>query len=134
MLAPSRIIPLSIPEELYLRLEKVAQFTGAVISEIVLEASPWFYTRSSANPEASLASLSTLSPIQLWVIVYQRLTPQDEAHMAALMAKNQGGELSDSERQALDDYLGLLKLQMRLRSSALVQLQALGYDIEAYEG
>lgn len=71
---------------------------------------------------------------QLWAIVQRRLTWPDSVKLRELMAASKAGELSLSDRAALDNLLDQVDRYTLLRSHALLLLKQRGQDVEKYLG
>jgi hypothetical protein len=71
---------------------------------------------------------------QLWAIVQRRLTWPDGVKLRELMAASKAGELSPSDRAALDNLLDQVDRYTLLRSHALLLLKQRGQDVEKYLG
>lgn len=114
------------------RLRRVAQHSGASLETVLLEGGEWLYTKDTPDKEAMLKRLDTLSDVQLWTVVYQRLMPQDQARYEELRDHLKQQPLRAIEEAELDHLVALIDYQMLLRSKALLLLKERGYDTENY--
>jgi hypothetical protein len=126
-------ISIEIPLELYQRLEKVAQLSGTSVEQAYQAAAVWLsMAEFPIDRELAPNDLANLSVVQLWAVVYQRLSHDDSDLMAALAEKNNEGTISAAEYQHLSQLVALVNDQMLLRSQALLLLKERGQDIERY--
>lgn len=98
-------VTLHLPENLYLRLQRVAQATRQPFTDILLRAveagSPPNWEDAPAEFQADLASLDRLNDDALWEIARSRHTEADMVRYQELLDKNAGGTLTEAERNEL---------------------------------
>lgn len=131
-MAVGHAMSIEVPHELYERIQRVAYHASTSEEMALIEGMPWLYTVLPPDIEASLKKLPGLSNIQLWAVVYQRLTPPDKARLTELSTLNKAAPLMPADQEELNGLLQLVDYQMLLRSEALVILKGRGQDIEAY--
>lgn len=97
------LVPL--PENLYLRLQQVAQATQQSFTDVLLHAvevgSPPNWEEAPAEFQADLASLDRLNDEALWQIARSRRTEADMVQHQKLLDKNAAGTLTEAERNEL---------------------------------
>jgi hypothetical protein len=131
-MAVGHAMQIEVPLELYERIQQIAQLAHTTEENALLEGMPWLYTVLPPDIDTSLKKLQNLSLVQLWAVVYQRLTAQDKQRLHTLSERNKLEKLAASEQEELSNLLQLVDYQMLLRSEALVILKAHGQDIESY--
>jgi hypothetical protein len=98
-------ITLSLPEPLYLRLERTAQATRRPLADVLLRAvevgSPPDWEDAPSEFQADLATLDRLDDDTLWLIARSRQTEQDMTRYTVLLEKNAAGSLTMAERAEL---------------------------------
>lgn len=94
-----------LPENLYLRLQQVAQATQQSLTDVLLHAvevgSPPNWEEAPAEFQADLASLERLNDEALWQIARSRHTEADMVRFQELLDKNAADTLTEAERQEL---------------------------------
>lgn len=124
---------ITLPPELASYVEQVAKHSNTSPEAALIEGMQWYYTSPvPVDKQAELDKLQTLSDTQLWAIVYQRLSPEDQQQLDTLLEENQQGQLPTSKQHALDNLVAKQNYQILLRSEALVILKQRGRDIESY--
>lgn len=124
-------VSIELSKELYERVRQVAARSGQPIEKVFVEGMAWWYNNMRAD-DATLHKLSTLSDVELWAVVYQRLPVQDEERTQELLQKGNEGRLTSEEQVELENLVKLEEHQMLLRSEALVLLKQRGHDIDTY--
>lgn len=101
----TQAVTLHLPEDLYLRLQQVAQATRQSFDEIVLRAiqigAPPSWEDTPAEFQADLAALDRLDDDLLWHIARSRQTEADMVRYQELLEKNANNTISDTERTEL---------------------------------
>jgi hypothetical protein len=101
----TQAVTLYLPEDLYLRLQQVAQATRQSFDEIVLRAirigAPPSWEDTPAEFQADLAALDRLDDDLLWHIARSRQTEADMVRYQELLEKNANNTISDTERTEL---------------------------------
>lgn len=97
------LVPL--PENLYLRLQQVAQATQQSFTDVLLHAvqvgSPPNWEEAPAEFQADLASLDRLNDEALWQVARSRRTEVEMVRYQELLDKNAAGTLTEAERNEL---------------------------------
>ena len=101
----TQVVTLHLPENLYLRLQQVAQATRQSFDEVVLRAiqvgTPPSWEDAPAEFQADLAVLDRLDDDLLWHIARSRQTEADMVRYQELLEKNASNTISDTERAEL---------------------------------
>lgn len=101
----TQAVTLHLPEDLYLRLQQVAQATRQSFDEIVLRAiqigAPPSWEDTPAEFQADLAALDRLDDDLLWHIARSRQTEADMVRYQELLEKNANNTIPDTERTEL---------------------------------
>jgi hypothetical protein len=129
MMTAVHTISIDLPAEPYDRVNRVAELSRCSIEQALLEGMPWLYTTVFADILTSLEKLESLSTIELWAIVYQRLRMEDESRFEEL---KQIDQRTNTEQHEIESLLGLLDYQILLRSKALAVLKERGQAIDLY--
>ena len=69
---------------------------------------------------------------ELWAVVNQRLTQEQDTRLRELIALGKQGQLTMDEQAEMERLVDLVDHQMLLRSEALLLLQQRGHDIDTY--
>lgn len=69
---------------------------------------------------------------ELWAVVDERLTTEQDTRLRQLIALGKQGQLSVDEQAEMEQLVDMVDHQMLLRSEALLLLQQRGRDIDAY--
>ena len=95
----------SLPEDVYLRLEQVARGTKQSLADVLLYAvkvgSPPNWEDVPAEFQADLAALDRLNDDALWQIARSQQTEADMVRYQALPDKNANESMTESERLEL---------------------------------
>jgi hypothetical protein len=98
-------VMLPLPENLYLRLQRVAQATQQSLTDVLLHAlevgSPPSWEDAPAEFQAELASLDRLNDEALWQIARSRHSEAEMIPYQELLDKNAEGTLTEVDRQEL---------------------------------
>jgi len=100
-------ITLSLPEHLYVRLQKVAQATQQSLPEVLLYAvqvgSPPDWEDVPVEFQADLAALDRLNDDALWHIARSQQTDADMEQYQDLLEKNASDAITEAERLELTE-------------------------------
>ena len=98
-------VTVSLPEDVYLRLEQVARGTKQSLADVLLYAvkigSPPSWEDVPAEFQADLAALDRLNDDALWQIARSQQTEADMVRYQALLDKNANESMTESERLEL---------------------------------
>lgn len=98
-------VTLPLPENLYLRLQQVAQATQQSFTEVLLRAvevgSPPSWESAPSEFQTDLAPLDRLNDDALWQVARSHNTQTDMERFQELLDKSTAGMLSDDERLEL---------------------------------
>jgi hypothetical protein len=126
------LLTLELPDDIYERVRRAAkgmkQPVEKALVDIVRAATP---SLEKVPPEhrPALEALEDLSDEELWKVSKKRLTAAKQRRLADLLDKNQRGELTDRERQALTKLRTAADRVMLERSYALLLLKYRGHRI-----
>jgi len=102
---PVKDIVLSLPEDLYLRLEQTARATKQSLTEVLLRAvrtgSPPNWGTAPSIFQADLAALDRLPDDALWPIARSMHSAVDMDRLQELLEKNADDDLTDAEQVEL---------------------------------
>ena len=100
-------VTVSLPEAIYLRLQRTAQATRQTLADVLLHAlqvgSPPGWEDAPAEFQADLATLDRLDDDKLWAIARSRQTEIDMVRYQALLDKNTADTLTPAERAELTE-------------------------------
>jgi hypothetical protein len=126
------MLTLELPEEIYERVRRAAkgmkQPLETALANIVKAATPSL-EKVPLEYRAELEALEDLSDEELWELAERRAAPAQQRRLTKLLAKNQRGELTDRERQALSGLRATLDRLMLQRSYAYLLLKYRGQRI-----
>ncbi len=98
-------VTVSLPEDVYLRLEQVARGTKQSLADVLLYAvkagSPPSWEDVPAEFQADLAALDRLHDEALWQIARSRQTDDDMVKYQELLDKNANQSITETERLEL---------------------------------
>ena len=101
----TQAVTLQLPEDLYLRLQQMAQATHQSFDEVLLRAiqvgAPPSWEDAPAAFQVDLAALDRLDDDALWHIARSRQTEADMTRYQELLDKNANNTISDAERAEL---------------------------------
>jgi hypothetical protein len=69
---------------------------------------------------------------QLWTVIDQRLTQNQDTRLRELIALGKQGQITSDEKAEMERLIDLVDHQMLLRSEALLLLKQRGYDVDLY--
>lgn len=130
-------VTLSLPENIYLRLQQVAQATQSSFSDVLLHAiqvgSPPDWETAPAEFQLALATLDRLDDDSLWKIAREQ-QPQSALNMYQdLLDKNANANISQSEREKLERLRFQADQIMLQKAQAAAILQWRGHQIPPAE-
>lgn len=122
-------IELQIPPEIVERARQIANEKDQSIETVLLDGLTLLFGRL---PDTSLTvdELAEYRDEQLWAIVHQRLAWIQDTRLRELTDKGKHGQLSDIEKEELQQLLDLVDHQMLLRSEALVLLKQREHEVQ----
>jgi predicted transcriptional regulator len=101
----TQAVTLQLPEQVYVRLQQVAQATRQSLDEVLLRAIqvgiPPGWEDAPAAFQADLAALDRLNDDALWHIARSRQTEAEMARYHDLLERNANDTISDAERSEL---------------------------------
>lgn len=130
-------ITLPLPENLFLRLQRVAQATQQSFNDVLLHAvemgSPPAWEEAPAEFQADLAALDRLNDEALWQIARGQNTETDQIRYQELLDNNAAGLLTATERQALDNLRRQADAFMLRKAHAAALLRWRGHKLPPAE-
>ncbi|MEP7291560.1 MAG: hypothetical protein ABI835_07235 [Chloroflexota bacterium] len=123
-------ITIPMPDELYERVQEIAEASDRSIEEVLLETLGEVFQSDADLPP--LEALSAYSVERLWAIVQRRLSWSQSLRLHELSAKHKDGMISSVEVNELNELLEFVDIQMLLRSEALLLLKQRGQNIDSY--
>jgi hypothetical protein len=125
-----KLITLPISDELYERVQKVAEASNRSPEALLAESLEDSFHFGDDLP--SLEALADYSSFQLWRVVLSRMPEAQSQRWRELNAKNKEGTLAEKEAEELNHLLDLSDQYMLLHSHALVLLKQRGEDVDSY--
>jgi hypothetical protein len=126
-------VTLQLPEQVYLRLQLIAQATQQSFDDVVLRAiqvgAPPSWEDAPAEFQADLAALDRMDDAALWHIARQRQTAADMVRYQELLEKNASNTPSDAERAELTQLRTAADRFMLRKVQAAALLRWRGYHI-----
>ena len=126
------VLTLALPEDIYERVRRAAkgmkQPVEKALVNIVRAATPSL-EKVPLDYRAELEAIEELGDEELWRIAESRLAPAKQRRLAILLEKNQRGELTPRERQALSGLRADADRLMIHRSYAYLLLKYRGHRI-----
>jgi hypothetical protein len=123
---------LTVPEDVYRRVAKIAQDTSLPIETVLLEhlrlladAAPIL----STDEEAELQALHYLSDDALWTIAREQMVATAQNRMLVLMDKNSSGEITADEHEELTNLVERGQQLMLRKSEAAAVLTQRGFKV-----
>jgi plasmid stability protein len=132
----TQTVTLSVPAELYLRLQQCAAESQRSIEQELLQLLTSALSDHTVPRELAeaMASLSALSDSELWQVSRSQLTTEATQELESLHFKRQREGLSQQEEQRADELERLFDRLVLLRSKAAVLLKQRGHDVTALVG
>ena len=129
----TQAVTLQLPENLYLRLQQMAQATHRSFDEVLLRAiqvgSPPSWEDAPAAFQMDLAALDRLDDDALWRVARSQQTAADMVQYEALLEKNASDIISDTERAELARLRTEADRFMLCKVHAAALLRWRGYNI-----
>jgi len=101
----TRELTVQLPDQIYRRLEHVAQEINQPVATIVLTSImgnlPPSLDDVPADLREHLRTLQALDDDALWAVARSKLAPTQQARLEALLARNSVGVLAEAEREEL---------------------------------
>lgn len=129
----SKTITLSLPEDVYIRLQQAARATKQSLDDIFLRAvqvgSPPNWEDAPAVFQPDLAALDRLDDKSLWKIARRRQRASDMTRYQTLLDKNRNGTISDRELEQLTKLRTEADRLMLCKAHAVALLRWRGHQI-----
>ncbi len=123
---------LTVPEEVYRRVQQIAQATAQPVDVVLLE---YLQRLAEAVPvlaaeeEVELQALRYLSDDALWALMREQMAAETQARLQTLMDKNSRGAITPAEHQELARLVERGQQLMLRKSEAAVILSQRGYTV-----
>lgn len=121
---------LDLPQDVYERIRLLAESSHRPLESVVSESLSLLFR--NAPSEVALADLAKYSDLDLWTVVYWRLSPEHDSRLTTLMDKGKESQLAPDEQAELESLVTEVNRQMLFRSEALMLLKQRGQDIDGY--
>jgi len=129
-LAATLPIQLSLPADLYERIQEAAARSDRPVESVLVESLGLLFGVPSADRDHLAAALEALSDAQLWALVYRRMAWIAGGRLRDLTARGKAVALSDEEQAELAALIDEADRMMLLRSQALLVLQQRGHNVQ----
>jgi len=130
-------VVLSLPEDLYLRLEQTACVTKQSLSDLMVHAlrtgSPPDWSQAPAEFQADLAALDRLEDAALWRVARSQRSEAAMTRLAELLEKNAEDALTAEETLELDAQVAEADRFMLCKAHAAALLQWRGHTVPPFE-
>lgn len=130
-------VVLSLPEDLYIRLEQTALATKQSFTDMLVRAvragSPPDWSQAPAAFQADLAALDRLDDDTLWRIARSQRSAADMARLQELLERNADEALTAGERVELDLQVAEADRFMLRKAHAAALLQWRGHAVPPFE-
>jgi len=132
-----RDVVLSLPEDLYVRLEQTARATKQSLTDLLVRSvragSPPDWSQAPAEFQADLAALDRLGDEALWRIARSQRSEADAAPLQALLEKNTADALTAAERLEMEAEVAEADRFMLRKAHAAALLQWRGHVVPPFE-
>jgi hypothetical protein len=131
----TRTITLQLPDDIYRRLERMAEATHQPLEEVVVQTIqgnlPPSVDDLPADLQGEMAALQNVNDEALWAIAKETLPIDQWRRHQALLRKNGSRGLSDKEREELSQLRHMADRLVLRRSYALALLKWRGHTLPA---
>lgn len=122
-------IDLSLPPDLYARIQDAAAVSGRPLESVLVESLDLLFGATVVDWDNLAAAIEVLPDAQLWALVYRRMPWPDRLRLRGLTAQSQATRLASDEQEELAALIDDADRFMVLRSRALSVLQSRGQRI-----
>ncbi len=121
-------VELSLPDEVYLRAQRLAQVSHRGIADVLIDTLA--LSLPTIEQSDTSAPLSELSDVEVLALTQLQLKPKEDQRLSALLDKQQAGEMTDSERGELWTLMqqyqaGLLRKAQALQEAVRRKLHSI---------
>jgi plasmid stability protein len=127
-------VTLTLPDDLYARLQRRASDTQRSLADEAIEAMAMTLPTVDDLPQPiarELAALADLDDERLWQAAQRTLTRRDDRRLRALTRRQRETPLAIAEEQELDWLLDRLEDVGLIRARAAALLKERGHDVSA---
>ncbi len=125
-------IDLSLPPDLYARIQDAAAISGRPLESVLVESLDLLFGATAVDWDNLAATIEVLPDAQLWALVYRRMPWSDRLRLRELTTQGQASPLADDEQEELATLIDDVDCLTVLRSRALSVLQSRGHRIQDY--
>lgn len=128
----SQTITLTVPDRLFLPLQRVAEATNQPVESLLLTAIQSSLPPLDGLPDATLHRLTELEKLDddaLWRVMLETVSTEDQEKISSLLTKNQSGTLSAAEQERLAALQKEADMVMLRKARAAVLLRFRGKRI-----
>jgi hypothetical protein len=128
------LVTLPIPASVYDHARRTAEQTARPIEQVLVEYLEAAASESQDEPlpadeQAELDALARLSDDALWTIAREQMPLAAQARMQVLMDRNSRGQLSEAERQELEELVERGDRLTLRKAEAAALLTERGYKV-----
>lgn len=128
-------IPIELPEPVMRQLQCTAAATWQPIEALVTQSGlsnlPPSVENAPPDLQADLLAMQPLSPEELYAIAQAQAAPEQRDHQAALLERNEDGQLTPEEHQELAQLRQTANYLMRRKAYAWSRLRWRGHKLPA---
>jgi hypothetical protein len=128
----SQTITLTVPDQIFLPLQRVAKATNQPVESLLLTAIQSSLPSLDGLPDATLHRLTELEQLDddaLWRVMLEKVSVEDQEKISSLLTKNQSGVLTATEQERLAALQNAADLVMLRKARAAVLLRFRGKRI-----
>ncbi len=124
-------VTVSLPKKIYNRLQYAAQIAGKPLHEVaarsITESLPPLLDSIPARYRREISALEKLGERALWEVARSRVEASSQRRYARLLKKSsRGAELSEKDRQSLEELCAIADRVMLQKAYALLLLKLRG--------
>ena len=124
-------ITVTLPDELYGRLQQIAENSDRSLETVVLESLDLLFFHSDSE-SIKLEDMENYPDEQLWAVVHRRMGWPESNQLHELSDKSKLTHLTEDEQAELDRLLEQVDRDLLLRSVALRLLKSRGHIVDRY--
>lgn len=126
---PQLTVELPLPPELYERVAQIAKASNRTVEDVLMAQIGQIF---GTSPDDDIEMFTLYTDGQLWGIVHDQLSNEDETQLEMLITLGKQGQLLPHQQDELENLLALVDEKMLRRSEALLILQQRGHNIRDY--
>lgn len=137
MTVQTRPVTIDLPDSVYRQLQQTATMTKRRLEDVLLQTItgnlPPGVEDVPADLQAELQALQWNDDKTLWAVAQRRISPEQQARQEYLLAQNQRGNLSPSERVEMDSLGKLIDRLTLKKAYAYAVLRWRGFPLPTLE-